>query len=33
MDVRQTEKHAAEPLLSEPNEFEVKLAIEKLKRH
>jgi len=32
-DVRQTEIHTAEPLVPEPNAFEVKLAIEKLKSH
>jgi len=32
-DVRQTEIHTAEPLVSEPSAFEVELAIEKLKRH
>jgi hypothetical protein len=31
-DVRQTELHTAEPLASEPNYFEVEIAIEKLKR-
>jgi hypothetical protein len=32
-DVRQTEKHTAEPLESEPSPFEVEIAIEKLKRY
>ena len=32
-DVRQTETHTAEPLVPEPNVFEVELAIEKLKSH
>jgi len=32
-DVRQTELHTAEPLVSEPSAFEVQLAIEKLKSH
>ena len=32
-DVRQTEIHTAEPLVPEPSTFEVKLALEKLKRH
>jgi hypothetical protein len=32
-DVRQTEIHAAEPLVPEPSAFEVEMAIEKLKRH
>jgi hypothetical protein len=32
-DVRQTELHTAEPLVSESNAFEVELAIEKLKSH
>jgi hypothetical protein len=32
-DVRQTEVHTAEPLVSEPSAFEVEVAIEKLKRH
>jgi len=32
-DVRQAEKHRAEPLVPEPNAFEVEMAIEKLKRH
>jgi len=32
-DVRQTEKHTAEPLVPEPSAFEVEMAIEKLKRH
>jgi len=32
-DVRQTEIHTAEPLVPEPSTFEIKLAIEKLKRH
>jgi len=31
-DIRQTEVHAAEPLVPEPIPFEVKIAIEKLKR-
>ena len=30
-DVRQTETHTAEPLVPEPNAFEVDLAIEKFK--
>ena len=32
-EVRQTETHTAEPVVSEPSAFEVDLAIEKLKRH
>jgi len=32
-DVSQTEIHTAEPLVPEPNAFEVELAIEKLKSH
>jgi hypothetical protein len=32
-DVRQTEIHTAEPLVSEPSTFEFELAIEKLKSH
>jgi hypothetical protein len=32
-DVRQTEIHTAEPLVTEPNASEVELAIEKLKSH
>ena len=32
-DVRHTEIHTAEPLVSEPSAFEVELAIVKLKRH
>jgi hypothetical protein len=32
-DVRQTEVHMAQPLVSEPSAFEVKMTIEKLKRH
>jgi hypothetical protein len=32
-NVRQTEIHTAEPLLTEPNAFEFKMAIENLKRH
>jgi hypothetical protein len=32
-DVRQTEIHAAEPLVTEPSALEVELAIEKLGRH
>jgi hypothetical protein len=32
-DVRQTEIHAAEPLVPEPSASEVELAIEKLKSH
>jgi hypothetical protein len=32
-DVRQTEIHTAEPLVPEPNAFEVEMAIEKLKTH
>jgi hypothetical protein len=32
-DVRQTEVHAAEPLVPEPSAFEVEMVIEKLKRH
>jgi len=31
--VRQTERHAAEPLVSEPSAFEFEVAIEKIKRH
>jgi hypothetical protein len=33
INVRQTEIHAAEPLVPEPSAFEVEMAIEKLKRH
>ena len=32
-DVRKTEIHTAEPLVSETSAFEVEMAIEKLKRH
>jgi hypothetical protein len=32
-DDRQTQVHTAEPLVAEPNAFEVEIAIEKLKRH
>jgi hypothetical protein len=32
-DVRQAEVHTAEPLVPEPSDFEVEMAIEKLKRH
>jgi hypothetical protein len=32
-DVRQTEIHTVEPLVTEPSAFEVELAIEKLKNH
>jgi len=32
-DVRQTLIHAAEPQVPEPCDFEIELAIEKLKRH
>ena len=32
-NVRQTEIHTAEPLLTEPSAFEFKMAIENLKRH
>ena len=32
-DVRQTEKHTAEPLVPEPSASEVELANEKLKSH
>jgi hypothetical protein len=32
-DVRKTETHTAEPLVSEPSTCEVELAIERLKRH
>jgi hypothetical protein len=32
-DVRQTEIHTAEPLVPEPNAFEIEMAIEKLKRY
>jgi len=31
--IRQTEIHTAEPLVPEPNAFELEMAIEKLKRH
>ena len=31
-DVRQTELHTAEPLVSEPGAFEIEMAIETLKR-
>ena len=33
IDVRQTEIHTAELLVPEPSDFEVKMAIEKLKSH
>jgi hypothetical protein len=33
IDVRQTEIHTEEPLVAKPSDFEVKMAIEKLKRH
>jgi hypothetical protein len=32
-DVRQTEIHTAEPLVTEPSAFEVEMAVEELKRH
>ena len=32
-DVRQTEIHTEEPLVSEPSAFEVELAVQNLKRH
>jgi len=32
-DVRQTEIHTAEPLVSEPSAFEFEMAVKKLKRH
>ena len=32
-DVRQTEIHTAEPLVSEPSAFEVEITVEKLKSH
>jgi hypothetical protein len=32
-DARQTEIHSAEPLVPEPSDSEVEMAIEKLKRH
>ena len=32
-DVRQTEKHTAEPLVPEPSAFDVELAVEKPKSH
>jgi len=32
-DVKQAEMHKGEPLVSEPIDFEVELAIEKLKSH
>jgi hypothetical protein len=32
-DVRQTERHTAEPLVPEPSDSQVEMAIEKLKRH
>jgi hypothetical protein len=32
-DIRQTERHTAEPLVPEPCAFEIEMAIEKLKRH
>jgi hypothetical protein len=32
-DVRQTEIHTAEPLVTEPCAFDIDMAIEKLKRH
>jgi hypothetical protein len=33
IDVRQTEIHAAGPLVPEPSAFEFEMAVEKLKRH
>jgi len=33
VNVRQTEKHTAEPLVPRPNFFEVEITIEKLKRY
>jgi hypothetical protein len=33
IDVRQTEIHAAEPLVPEPYDFEFERVLEKLKRH
>ena len=32
-DVRQPDRHTAEPLVPEPSAFEIEMAIEKLKRH
>jgi len=32
-DVRQTERHTAEPLVPKPSAFEVEMAMEKPKRH
>jgi hypothetical protein len=32
-DIRQTEKHTAEPLVPEPSSFEVEIAIERLERY
>jgi len=32
-EVRQTEIHTAEPLVTEPSAFEFEMAIEKLQRH
>ena len=32
-DVRQTEIHTAEPLVTEPGDFELEMAIKKLKSH
>ena len=32
-DVRQTEKHSAEPLMPEPSAFEVEMATEKIISH
>jgi len=31
--VRQTEMHTAEPLVPEPSNFDVEMAIEKVKKH
>jgi len=33
INVRQTEMHTAEPLIPEPNSFEVEITIEKQKRY
>jgi hypothetical protein len=33
INVRQTEVHTAEPLIPEPNSFEVEITIEKQKRY
>jgi hypothetical protein len=32
-DIRQTEMHVAEPLVSEPSPFKVEISVEKLRRY